>query len=438
VTRTRVGAVVLNYNGGERTLTCLHSLLATEGDAALTVVLVDNASTDGIAARVRTELPAISVVESPTNRGFAGGCNLGIAALPDAQFVALVNNDATVDPGWLAPLLGALEHDPGLGAASPKIVFADRFVDLTIEVPTHRPGRGDRRDLGAFVTGARVDGVDVWERAQLVAGFWGRDPAPDRGEWTAASAQLRLPVSDVAHHGELRLAAASPVHARFASGGDGADVEVGAVPAWHDVPLTGPALTIVNNVGTDLVAGGYGADRGYLEPDDGRFDAGQEIFAWSGGAVLLRREYLDDVGLLDERLFLYYEDLELAWRGRRRGWRYRYVPESTVRHLHAATSDAHSARKHYFDERNRLLVLTRHAPFRFLLVAVLRYLATTASYARRDVVSPLLHATRPRSRLVRWRLRALAGYAVRAPRMLGTRWRDRRRGLGRPSAEPNL
>ena len=436
MTGTRVGAVVLNYNGGEQTLTCLRGLLATEGGAALTVVLVDNASTDGIAARVRTELPAISVFESPTNRGFAGGCNLGIAALPDAQFVALVNNDATVDSGWLAPLLAALEHDPGLGAASPKIVFADRFVDLTIEAPTRRPGRGDRRDLGAFVTGARVDGRDVWGRAQLVSGFWGRDPAPDRGEWTAASAQLRLPVPyDSPHHGELRLAATSPIRARVTSGGDRADVEVGAAPAWHHVPLTGRALTIVNNVGTDLVAGGYGADRGYLEPDDGRFDAGQEVFAWCGGAVLLRREYLDDVGLLDERLFLYYEDLELAWRGRRRGWRYRYVPESTVRHLHAATSDAHSARKHYFDERNRLLVLTRHAPLRSVVVAAVRYLATTASYARRDVVSPLLHAGRPRSRLVRGRLRAFAGYVVRAPRMLGTRWQDRRRGLRRPSAE---
>lgn len=439
MTGTRVGAVVLNYNGGEQTLSCLRSLLATEGDAVLTVVLVDNASTDGIASRVRVELPAITVVESPTNRGFAGGCNLGIAALPDAPFVALVNNDATVEPGWLAPLLGALEHDPGLGAASPKIVFADRFVDLTIEAPTHRPGRGDRRDLGTFVTGARVDGVDVWGRAQLVRGFWGRDPAPDRGEWTQASAELRLPVSsDRPRHGELRLAATSPIHARVASGADGADVEVGAEPAWHDVPLTGRARTIVNNVGTELVAGGYGADRGYLEPDDGRFDAGQEVFAWCGGAVLLRREYLDDVGLLDERLFLYYEDLELAWRGRRRGWRYRYVPESTVRHLHAATSDAHSARKHYFDERNRLLVLTRHAPFRSVLRALVRYLATTASYARRDVVSPLLHAGRPRSRLVRGRLRALAGYAVRAPRMLGSRWRDRRRGLRRPRAEPSL
>jgi GT2 family glycosyltransferase len=437
VTGARVGAVVLNYNGGERTMACLRSLLATDGDAALTLLLVDNASTDGIAARVRTELPAVTVVESPTNRGFAGGCNLGIRSLPDVRFVALVNNDATVDPGWLTPLVEALERDPALGAACPKILFADRFVDLSIDAPTHRPGRGDRRDLGAFVAGARVDGAEVWGRAQLVDGFWGRDPAPERGEWTASSAHLRLPVaSSTAPHGELRLAAAPAIRARVTSGAEHAAVDVGPEPAWHDVPLAAPARTIVNNVGTELVAGGYGTDRGYLEPDDGRFDDGEDVFAWSGGAVLLRREYLDDVGLLDERLFLYYEDLELAWRGRRRGWRYRYVPESTVRHRHAATTDAHSARKHYFDERNRLLVVTRHAPARLAALAPLRYLVTTASYARRDVVSPLLHARRPRVRVVRWRLRAFGAYVARAPRMLGSRYRDRRRGLRPPSSVP--
>ena len=43
------------------------------------------------------------------------------------------------------------------------------------------------------------------------------------------------------------------------------------------------------------------------------------MFAWCGGAVLLRREYLDDVGIFDERLFLYYEDTDLSWRGTAQG-----------------------------------------------------------------------------------------------------------------------
>jgi N-acetylglucosaminyl-diphospho-decaprenol L-rhamnosyltransferase len=221
------------------------------------------------------------------------------------------------------------------------------------------------------------------------------------------------------------------------SGGDGVEFEAAGRPAWHDVPLGGPPLTIVNNVGTDLVGGGYAADRGYLEPDDGRFDEPRDVFAWCGGAVLLRPRYLDDVGLFDERLFLYYEDVELAWRGRRHGWRYRYVPESTVRHLHAATSREGSALKRYYDERNRLLVVTRHAPARVALRAPLRFLLSTASYARRDILSPLLRGHRPRPGIVGQRIHAFIGYVARVVPMLRARHRDRRRGLEAPVWEPS-
>ncbi len=106
----------------------------------------------------------------------------------------------------------------------------------------------------------------------------------------------------------------------------------------YEVALGGAGFDLVNNVGSVLLPNHYAADRGWLEPDDGQYDRPDDIFAWSGGAVLLRKDYLRDGGVFDERLFLYYEDLELSWRGRERGWRYRYVPESTVRHVHAATA----------------------------------------------------------------------------------------------------
>ncbi len=91
------------------------------------------------------------------------------------------------------------------------------------------------------------------------------------------------------------------------------------------------------------------------------------MFAWCGGAVLLRRGYLDDVGLFDERLFLYYEDTDLSWRGRLRGWRYVYVPASVVRHRHAQSSGVGSPMFRYYTERNRLLVLAKNAPARLAL-----------------------------------------------------------------------
>ncbi len=110
----------------------------------------------------------------------------------------------------------------------------------------------------------------------------------------------------------------------------------GDEPVWVDVELGGEPFDVINNAGSALYPHGFGGDRGFLERDRGQYDEPAEVFAWCGGAVLLRRAYLDDVGLFDERLFLYYEDTDLSWRGRLRGWRYLYVPTSVVRHRHAA------------------------------------------------------------------------------------------------------
>ena len=94
---------------------------------------------------------------------------------------------------------------------------------------------------------------------------------------------------------------------------------MGIEPAWFDVAATGDGIDVINNVGTELLPGGFGVDRGFLEPDEGQFDEPAEVFGWCGAGVLLRRAYLDDVGLFDEDLFVYYEDLELSWRGTERG-----------------------------------------------------------------------------------------------------------------------
>ncbi|MFN8026211.1 MAG: glycosyltransferase family 2 protein [Acidimicrobiia bacterium] len=429
-----VGVVVVNYNGGDLTLDCLRSLLATEWPAdRLHVVLVDNASSDDVVARVRAELPTVHVVESGKNRGFGAGCNLGIRDLfdrvPDVEHVALVNNDATVDPGWLAPLVAALDTDAEVGAACPKILFAGRFRELLVQVPTFTRGQGDGRALGVVVGGVRVDGDDVDGRAQFVDGFWGVDPGAGGkdavgAQWTAGEATVRVPADgDAPVTVSLLLARpdGGPAEVALRAGTELAVHTVDTEPRWCEVTVAGPGVTVVNNVGTDLTADGFGRDRGYLDPDDGRWDAPADVFAWCGGAVLLRRDYLDDVGLFAEELFLYYEDLELSWRGIERGWRHRTVPASVVHHVHAASTGRDSAFKRYFDERNHLVVLTRHASPGDAARAVGRSLLVTASYAKRDVLAPVLSGRPVRTRVVQDRLRAFGGYVKLLPRAVRER-----------------
>jgi hypothetical protein len=239
--------------------------------------------------------------------------------------------------------------------------------------------------------------------------MWGLEPgAATGGEWTGPVAHLRVPAPDGAGSPtvSLLLSADGPRQISLGAGGEMVEHTASADPTWFEVTAAGPAVGIVNNVGVELVQGGFAADRGYFEPDDGRFDEAADVFAWCGAGVLLRRSYLDDVGLFAEDLFVYYEDIDLAWRGASRGWRYRTVPDSVVHHVHSATSGRSSPLKQYYDERNRLLVLARHGGAAVAASAAARSLLVTASYARRDVVSPLLRRHPPRPELVARRLRA--------------------------------
>lgn len=416
--RPRVRVVVVNYNGGELTLECLRRLRGTDWPSAqLGIVLVDNASTDDVVATAQDEMPEVDIITSDRNLGFAGGCNLALRDLEDVEYVALVNSDVLVEPGWLAPLARAFRRNPTLGAAVPKILFAPRFQEVEVRTDTDVPGRGDGRRLGVQVSGAHVAGADVWRDTQLCDGFWGPEPGAEPGstsQWSSDRAVVRIPVphSEPVVTCELRLAAGSPRTVRAASGRHVTQLTVGREPEWHPVQLGGSPFDVINNVGNVITGDGYGADRGYLERDHGQYDLPEYVFAWSGATVLLDTRYLADVGLFDERLFLYYEDLDLAWRGRERGWRYKYVPASLVRHVHSASTVEGSSLFAYYNERNRLLTLTRHADRRTTTRALVRYLLVTASYARRDVVSPVLRGRAPRFRIPFRRLKALGGYAA--------------------------
>jgi len=123
-----VVVVVLNHNGLADTEACLASLGALDYPHAQ-VVVVDNASTDGSAERLRAAFPAATVIETSTNLGFGGGCNVGIreAFERGADLVWLLNNDAVVEPGALTELVGAAASDPSVGIVGSAVYrFDDR------------------------------------------------------------------------------------------------------------------------------------------------------------------------------------------------------------------------------------------------------------------------------------------------------------------------
>jgi hypothetical protein len=109
--------------------------------------------------------------------------------------------------------------------------------------------------------------------------------------------------------------------------------------------------------------GHQGRQRGYGEHDDGRYAGTWESDRACGAAMLVPRAALDRVGLLDEDLFAYAEDVEWSLRARERGLRILVVGGSRVWHkVSAASGGEASPTALYYTLRNGLVVAERHAP----------------------------------------------------------------------------
>ena len=416
--------VVVNHDGGELTRRCLDLLETSDWPRdALEIVLVDNGSRDDVVEQLETGSVPVHVERLAENRGFAAAVNVGLRDLDGVDYVALVNNDAFVSPGWLRPLVDALESDPTAGAACPKILLAGRFAVLDIDVRPHVRGRGDHRTLGVRVEAVRVNGHERSIEIRYARGFHGPERQGEREyQWTSDQARLYVPIDSAATaHVEVLMSSDFAKPVTLTSREARATASVSEVSVWAGVVASVLTTDLVNSAGSLALESGYGADRGYLEPDDGRLDEPGEVFGWSGCAVLLRREYLEDVGMLDERLFLYYEDFDLAWRGRARGWRCLYAPASIVHHVHGATARRRPWLAEYCKERNRLVVHTKNAPCELLRDVYGDAVRALALHAVRDVISRVLHGERPDMGFVGLRSAALAGFAVRLPGALVAR-----------------
>jgi GT2 family glycosyltransferase len=201
------------------------------------------------------------------------------------------------------------------------------------------------------------------------------------------------------------------------------DPEVGAVTAkllYADRPGT------IQSAGTVLHDDGGGSDRGSGEVDTGQYDRLEEVFGLNGASALLRRHALEDVGLLDETFFMYYEDTDLSWRLRLRGWKVLYQPAAEVDHVHAASSREWSPFFTFHADRNRLLMLLKNARWRVVLRAGLAQLGQVFRRSRPRGANEGEPGERGR-RGVRHYLRVFASVLVHLPGTLVERRRVRGR-----------
>jgi GT2 family glycosyltransferase len=120
-----VSVVVVNWNGQDVITGCLTSL-AAQDFGNFEVIVVDNGSTDRSLDLLNSSPLPIRLIRNTVNKGFCGANNQGIdSAL--GKFVALLNNDAEADSGWLAALVDAIEQsdEPPCGMVASKILLFD-------------------------------------------------------------------------------------------------------------------------------------------------------------------------------------------------------------------------------------------------------------------------------------------------------------------------
>jgi GT2 family glycosyltransferase len=251
VTAPSVAVVVLSWNKRATTLACLGSLLESSYES-LAPICVDNGSVDGSPDAIAEAFPAVTLVRLERNTGFAAGMNTGIRAAlaAGADHVLTLNDDMTVDSGFVEPLVRALEADGTAGAACCQILFA---------------------------------------------------APPDRVWYAGAQWRARR-----GYHGR---------HVRY-----------GEPPLAAETPP-------------------YVTDRA------------------CAGAMLVPRDVWESVGLFDEALFAYAEDVDWSLRLRSKGLHVLVVPASVVRHEVSESSGGESSPATiYYGLRNGLAVSERWAP----------------------------------------------------------------------------
>jgi GT2 family glycosyltransferase len=116
---------------------------------------------------------------------------------------------------------------------------------------------------------------------------------------------------------------------------------------------------VLNSAGNEIHIAGFGVCRGIGTLDVGQYDDIASVGYASGACMMIRRDALREVGLLDELFFAYGEDKDWGWRARMCGYRSLYVPAARVYHRWSAVLGRSSVKMYYL-ESERLVSICKN------------------------------------------------------------------------------
>lgn len=122
-TMPKVSVIILSYNAKNVILECLESVFALNYPN-YEVIVIDNCSTDGSYEAIKRAYPRLKLIRSELNLGRTGGYNLGLK-YAKGNYILFLDQDTVVETNMLSELVKAIEKNPLIGAAGPKIYYYD-------------------------------------------------------------------------------------------------------------------------------------------------------------------------------------------------------------------------------------------------------------------------------------------------------------------------
>jgi GT2 family glycosyltransferase len=252
---TDLSIIIVSHNARADLERCLASLQHPAPAVSHEIIVVDNASSDGSADAARRS-PAVRVIESGANRGFAAANNIGIRASAGAHLL-LLNSDTMAPAGAIDGLMRELLTHPEAAVVGPRLVDAEGRAELSF--------------------GRMISPLNELRQKRLVRGHARREPAMSRR------------VEEMTRHEQ-----------------------------WPD---------------------------------------------WvSGACLLVRRHAAEAVGLLDERFFMYTEDVDFCAAIRARGGRILFTPAIEIVHVRGRSAATAPAATRAAYRRSQLAFYQKHHP----------------------------------------------------------------------------
>ncbi|HOV86493.1 MAG TPA: glycosyltransferase family 2 protein [Syntrophobacteraceae bacterium] len=121
---TLLSVLIVNWNTRDDLRECLRSIGENLTSLRPQVIVVDNGSRDGSAAMVSCEFPAVTLLSSPTNLGFARANNRALQQA-SGDFLLLLNPDTRVGKGAIEGLIETMAADPAVGIAGLQLLNSD-------------------------------------------------------------------------------------------------------------------------------------------------------------------------------------------------------------------------------------------------------------------------------------------------------------------------